>query len=89
MPLTILLLTGCLYEETPNGRFATVNLNLPTQSTTHKTVTVNAPVGTTVILQETSPTIIYRDHYRTNVHCYFENYYDNTFRRSIRRQVCL
>lgn len=70
-----------MYAETPDGRFASLDVALPTHttSTVHKTVTVNAPAGTTVILQETPPpTVIYRDYPRR------ECYYD----QRIRRRVC-
>ncbi len=79
--LAIVALSGCMYAETPDGRFASLDVALPTHSTTtvHKTVTVNAPAGTTVILQEPTPaTVIYRDHPRR------ECYYD----RQMRRRVC-
>ncbi|MDO4433445.1 MAG: spore coat-associated protein camelysin [Alysiella sp.] len=69
--LSVSTLGGCLYADTPHGRFATIDLPVHSQSTVHKTVTVNAPAGTTVILNETPPpTIIYHD----NLHrdCYFD-----------------
>ncbi|ASK26457.1 methionine-binding protein [Neisseria chenwenguii] len=50
-----LLLGGCLYQETPFGRTAAIDLPLHNQTTINKTVTVNAPPGTTVILQDSMP----------------------------------
>ena len=51
------LLGGCMYAETPDGRFAALDIDLPTHSTTtvNKTVTVNAPPGTVVNISETAP----------------------------------
>lgn len=75
--LAIVALSGCMYADTPDGRFAAIDVALPTHSTTtvHKTVTVNAPAGTTVILKETPPpTVIYQQPRRPIVHqpCYYE-----------------
>lgn len=80
--LALAALSGCMYAETPDGRFAAIDVALPTHSTTtvHKTVTVNAPPGTVVNISETPPpTVIYRDYPRR------ECYYD----RRIRRKVCV
>lgn len=75
-----LLLGGCMYAETPDGRFAAIDLPVHSQTTVHKTVTVNTPPGTTVIVNETPPpTVIYRDHPRRN--CYFD--------RRIGQRVCV
>ncbi|MCP1659818.1 methionine-binding protein [Neisseria perflava] len=52
---TALLLGGYLYQETPYSRTAVVNLPVVSQTTVNKTVTVNAPPGTTVIYQEAAP----------------------------------
>ena len=58
------LLGGCMYAETPDGRFAALDIDLPTHSTTtvNKTVTVNAPPGPVVNISETAPpTDLYTD----------------------------
>lgn len=47
------LLAGCVYAESPEGRFALLDLPMQTHTTVNKTVTVNAPAGTTVIVSET------------------------------------
>lgn len=66
-----LLLGACVYAESPDGRFAAIDLPVHSQTTVHKTVTVNAPPGTTVIVNETPPpTVIYRD--RPYRDCYFD-----------------
>ena len=49
-----LFLGGCLYAEGPDGRMAVLDLPVQNQTTVNKTVTVNAPPGTTVIMQETT-----------------------------------
>lgn len=57
----LLALNACTYHETPYGRHAELHLPTQTETTVHKTVTINAPEGTTVILQETPPpTVIYQ-----------------------------
>lgn len=50
-----LLLGGCVYAETPYGRVAVVDLPVHSQTTVNKTVTINAPPGTTVIYQDAEP----------------------------------
>ncbi|MDO5639669.1 MAG: methionine-binding protein [Neisseria sp.] len=50
-----LLLGGCVYAETPYGRVAALDLPLESQTTVNKTVTINAPPGTTVIYQDAEP----------------------------------
>lgn len=58
----LLLLGACVYAEGPGGRYAALDLPVHSQTTVHKTVTVNAPPGTTVNISESSPpTVIYRD----------------------------
>lgn len=58
----VLTLGACVYSDTPYGRYAELNLPSQNETTIHKTVTVNAPAGTTVILQETPPpTVIYQN----------------------------
>ena len=78
------LLGGCMYAETPDGRFAALDIDLPTHSTTtvNKTVTVNAPPGTVVNISETAPpTVIYRDYpRRPPVRCYYDS--------STRQRIC-
>lgn len=44
-----LFLSACVYTETPYGRTAVLDLPVHSQTTVNKTVTINAPPGTTVI----------------------------------------
>ena len=53
--LLLTLLGGCLYAETPQGRMVAVELPAYSRTTVNKTVTVNAPPGTTVVYQEGVP----------------------------------
>lgn len=55
--LPALLLGGCMYAETPEGRIAVVDLPVEHETTVRKTVTVNAPPGTTVIYHDHQPVI--------------------------------
>ena len=50
-----LLLSACVYTETPYGRTAVLDLPVHSQTTVNKTVTINAPPGTTVIYQDSEP----------------------------------
>lgn len=50
-----LLLSACVYTETPYGRSAVLDLPIHSQTTVNKTVTINAPPGTTVIYQDSEP----------------------------------
>ena len=50
-----LLLSACVYTETPYGRTAVLDLPVHAQTTVNKTVTINAPPGTTVIYQDSVP----------------------------------
>lgn len=50
-----LLLSTCVYTETPYGRTAVLDLPVHAQTTVNKTVTINAPPGTTVIYQDSEP----------------------------------
>ena len=50
-----LLLSACVYTETPYGRTAVLDLPVLAQTTVNKTVTINAPPGTTVIYQDSEP----------------------------------
>lgn len=50
-----LLLSACVYTETPYGRTAVLDLPVHAQTTVNKTVTINAPPGTTVIYQDSEP----------------------------------
>ena len=47
LPLSgcLVLLSGCMYADTPEGRFGAIDIPLPVSShtTINKTVTVNAP----------------------------------------------
>lgn len=53
----VLLLSGCVYSDTPYGRYAVIDLPVRSETTVNKTVTVNAPPGTTVIYHDTQPVI--------------------------------
>lgn len=53
--LCALPLGGCIYAETPHGRVAALDLPVQSQTTVNKTVTINAPPGTTVIYQDAEP----------------------------------
>ncbi|MCG7656447.1 spore coat-associated protein camelysin [Wielerella bovis] len=71
---TLLILGGCVYAESPDGRFAALDLPMQTQTTVHKTVTVNAPAGTIVNISEpTPPTVIIREY--PHRECYYDHYY--------------
>ena len=50
-----LLLSACVYTETPYGHTAVLDLPVHAQTTVNKTVTINAPPGTTVIYQDSEP----------------------------------
>lgn len=50
-----LLLSACVYTETPYGRTAVLDLPVHAQTTVNKTVTINASPGTTVIYQDSEP----------------------------------
>lgn len=67
------ILNSCAYVETPNGRYLSVDLPVESSYTVHKTVTVDAPPGTTVTYGEVIPQEVYyfpqyqHDHrYRNN-----------------------
>ena len=53
--VSALLLVGCVYSETPYGRYAAIDLPVESRTTINKTVTINAPPGTTVIYQDSEP----------------------------------
>ena len=55
----ILFLSACVYTETPYGRTAVLDLPVHSQTTVNKTVTINAPPGTTVIYQDIEPVCNY------------------------------
>lgn len=50
-----LFLSACVYTETPYGCTAVLDLPVHSQTTVNKTVTINAPPGTTVIYQDSQP----------------------------------
>ena len=50
-----LLLSACVYTETPDGRTAVLDLPVHSQTSVNKNVTINAPPGTTVIYQDNQP----------------------------------
>ena len=72
-----LILAACTYSETPFGRYAEIDLPVQSQTTIHKTVTVNAPPGTTVNISETP---VYYDPPPPRRRCYYDEYE--------RRRVC-
>ena len=80
LPLSgcLVLLSGCMYADTPEGRFGAIDIPLPVSShtTINKTVTVNAPPGTTVNISETP---VYYDP-PPRRRCYYDEYE--------RRRVC-
>lgn len=45
-----LLLSACVYTETPYGRTAVLDLPVYSQTTVNQTVTINAPPGWTTVL---------------------------------------
>ncbi|WP_165007271.1 methionine-binding protein [Neisseria yangbaofengii] len=51
----LILLGGCVYHETPYGRTAVIDLPTRSETVIRKTVNVNAPPGTTVIYQDSTP----------------------------------
>ena len=52
--VSALLLAGCVYSETPYGRYAAIDLH-GSRTTVNKTVTINAPPGTTVVYGRRPP----------------------------------
>lgn len=54
-----LLLSGCLYSHSADGTYARIDLPVQQQTVIHKTVTVQAPPGTTVIYGEAVPVSSY------------------------------
>ena len=67
-----LLACACVYSETPYGRYAAIDLPVENRTVINKTVTVNAPPGTTVIYGDTTPASAYYGH---------DYYYDRYNRR--------
>ena len=59
MAWVAMVLSACVYSETPYGRYAHIDLPVHHQTTINKTVTVNAPAGTTVIMSESVPVSAY------------------------------
>jgi len=51
----LMLLGGCMYAETPDGRVAVLDLPVESRTTVNKTVHVHAPPGTTAIYQDSEP----------------------------------
>lgn len=60
-------LSACVYHATPEGTYARIDLPIHQQTTIHKTVTVNAPAGTTVIMSEHVPVSAYGQ--TPTIHC--------------------
>lgn len=63
LSIILTLLGGCVYTEDPSGRYAAIDLPIHNQTTIHKTVTINAPAGTTVNISETPPPTVIYSHY--------------------------
>ena len=63
-----LLLSACVYTETPYGRTAVLDLPVHSQATVNKTVTINAPPGTTVVYGDATPASAYQGGYD----CYYD-----------------
>ena len=59
--IVMILLGACVYSEGPEGRFAAMDLPVQSQTTIQKTVTVNAPPGTPVVIERSQP---------SRMHCY-------------------
>ena len=53
------LLSACVYSETPYGRYGRIDLPVHTETNINKTVTINAPPGTTVIYGDVTPVSAY------------------------------
>ena len=53
--VALILLGGCVYHETPYGRTVVMDVPMRSETVINKTVTVNAPPGTTVIYQDAVP----------------------------------
>ncbi|MDO4248762.1 MAG: methionine-binding protein [Neisseria sp.] len=53
------LLSACVYSETPYGRYGRIDLPVHSETTVNKTVTINAPPGTTVIYGDVTPASAY------------------------------
>lgn len=58
--VSALLLAGCVYSETPYGRYAAIDLPVESRTTINKTVTINAPPGTTVVYGDATPASAYQ-----------------------------
>ena len=61
--VSALLLAGCVYSETPYGRYAAIDLPVESRTTINKTVTINAPPGTTVVYGDATPASAYQGGY--------------------------
>ena len=57
------------YSDTPYGRYARIDLPVENRTVIHKTVTVNAPPGTTVIYGDTTPASAY-----SGYDCYYDRH---------------
>ena len=55
-----LLLSACVYTETPYGRTAVLDLPVHSQTTVNKTVTINAPPGRPSSIKTANPSAITR-----------------------------
>ena len=71
--VSALLLAGCVYSETPYGRYAAIDLPVESRTTINKTVTINAPPGTTVVYGDATSASAYQGGY--------DCYYDRANRR--------
>ena len=53
------LLSTCVYSDAPYGRYGRIDLPVHTETNINKTVTINAPPGTTVIYGDVTPVSAY------------------------------
>ena len=81
--LMTLTLGACVYAESPDGRFAMLDLPVQSQTTVHKTVTVNAPPGTIVNISDMPPPIVYDRRHSHRLHCYDETEHGTRVRRRL------
>lgn len=66
----MMMLSGCVYSETPQGRYARIDLPVYSQTTVNKTTTFNAPPGTTIVYGDITPSSAYQSGYD----CHYDRY---------------
>ncbi len=59
--MALMLLSGCVYSETPQGRYTRIELPAYSRTTINKTTTFHAPAGTTIVYGDDTPA--YRQDY--------------------------